>query len=162
MAVSLSYTPTPSTRLGLTAPVAPSWGGRPGDERGRGAVGPGDASGAGVRLRRRRHPARCGGRLRAASGQPLRLDAAVQRLDLRTRAGLPAWLQARRRGSAHQCAAPGEPRAGRHGSVPPTFFSGTGKGDPLALHRQPVTNKAAELTGHFCVRAGSSVSRTAR
>ena len=36
MAVLLSYTPTPSTRLGLTSPVAPSWSGRPGDERRRG------------------------------------------------------------------------------------------------------------------------------
>ena len=28
MSVSLSYNPTPSTPLGLTARVAPSWGGR--------------------------------------------------------------------------------------------------------------------------------------
>ena len=41
VSVSLSYNPTPQTPLGLTARVAPSWG-RAGNERRRGAVGPGD------------------------------------------------------------------------------------------------------------------------
>ena len=40
MAVSLSYNPTPSTLLGFTARVAPSWG-RPGRERRRGRCGAG-------------------------------------------------------------------------------------------------------------------------
>ena len=46
MAVSLSYNPTPSTPTGFTVKVAPSWGGR-GEERRRGAVGPGDDGGDG-------------------------------------------------------------------------------------------------------------------
>ena len=122
LAVSLSYNPTPSTPLGLTARVAPSWGGA-GGKRGRGAVGPRDDGGDGARRRRRRHPARRGGRLRAAGRQPLRRDAHGRRRNLRLRAGLPAGLpprRARRCGDDGRvrcrCAAAGEPPGGRHGS----------------------------------------------
>ena len=97
--------------------------GRPGDERGRGAVGPGDDGGAGARQPRVGQPPRWRGRLRAAGGQPLRGDAHARRRDLRRRAGLPARLpprRARRRGhgvrAGRRRAAPGTPPAGRHGS----------------------------------------------
>ena len=90
MAVSLSYNPTPSTPLCFVARrVAPSWGGG-GHERGRGAVRAGDDGGDGARRRCRRHPAQCGGRLRAAGGPLLRGDAAGRRQHLRIRARLPA------------------------------------------------------------------------
>ena len=56
VSLSLSYDPTPSTPLGLTANVAPSWG-RAGHQRRRGPVGPRDNGGAGAERRRRRHPA---------------------------------------------------------------------------------------------------------
>ena len=92
-------------------------------ERGRGAVGPGDDGGDGARRRRQRHPARCGGRLRAGGRQPLRRDAHGRRRDVRHGAGLPAGLpprRARRRGdgvrAGRRCAAPGAPPARRHGS----------------------------------------------
>ena len=98
--------------------------GRPGDERGRGAVGPGDDGGAGARRPRVGQPPRWRGRLRAGGGQPLRGDAHARRRDLRRRAGLPAGLpprRARRRGhgvrAGRRRAAPGAPPAGRHGSL---------------------------------------------
>ena len=91
VAVSLSYNPTPQTPLGFVARVAPSWGGA-GDERGRGAVGPGDDGGDGARRRRAGQPVRWRGRLRAAGGEPLRGDAAGRRQHLRIRARLPAGL----------------------------------------------------------------------
>ena len=80
MAVSLSYNPTPSTPTDFTVKVAPSWGGR-GEERRRGAVGPGDDGGDGARtaLRTaiawmRRAASRCstGGQSQLRAGTPTR------------------------------------------------------------------------------------------
>ena len=57
MALSLSYNPTPSTPLGLTARVAPSWGGQA--TSGAEAMwGPGDDGGAGQRRPRVGQPPR--------------------------------------------------------------------------------------------------------
>ena len=106
MSLSLGWDPTPSTPLGLTARVAPSW--RAGDGRGRGAVGQPDGLRHGlapdVRLRR---AAQRGGRLRAAGGRPLRGDAQGRGLDLAVRPGLPVRLRPRRAGAGE-----GELRAG--------------------------------------------------
>ena len=118
VALSLSYNPTPSTAAGLDGDGGAVVG-RPGDERGRGAVGPGDDGGAGARQPRVGQPPRWRGRLRAAGGQPLRRDAHGRRRDLRRRAGLPAGLpprRARQRGhgvrAGRRCAAPGAPLVG--------------------------------------------------
>ena len=75
-----------------------------------------------VRRRCRRHPAQCGGRLRAAGGPLLRGDAAGRRQHLRIRARLPAGLwpdggaerrHARRAGRRRP--PPRESEAGRRG-----------------------------------------------
>ena len=71
VALSLSYTPTPSPPLGLTARVAPSWGG----EAMSGAEalwGRETMAGLGARRRRIGHPPGGRGGLRAAGREPLR------------------------------------------------------------------------------------------
>ena len=94
MALSLSYNPTPSTPLGFTARVAPSWGGDAASgERGRGDVGPRNNGRAGARRSRRWRPARYGGGLRAPGGQPLRGNTASRRQHLGVRTGLPSRLR---------------------------------------------------------------------
>ncbi|MCY4635488.1 MAG: hypothetical protein OXG04_13460, partial [Acidobacteria bacterium] len=103
-------------------PVEPAGGdraggpvvGRFGARRGRGAVGQPD----GLRHRlapdvRRRRPCRCGGRLRAAGGRPLRGNAARRPDDVAVRSGLPVRL--RPRGAR---AGEGELRAGRRRAAP--------------------------------------------
>ena len=61
--------------------------GRPGHERRRGAVGPGDDDGPGARQRRRGRPPGGRGRLRAVGRQPLRGDAACGRQHVGSTAG---------------------------------------------------------------------------
>ena len=119
VAVSLSYNPTPSTPLGLVA-RGRAVVGRSGDERGPGAVGPGDDGGDGARRPRAGQPARRRGRLRSAGGQPPGGHAAGRRRNLRDGKGLPAGLRPRRAQSGEpelrarrRRAAPGEPDAGR-------------------------------------------------
>ena len=96
--------------------------GRSGDERGRGAVGPGDDGGHGARRRRGGQPPRRRGRLRAAGGEPLRGDAAGGLQHLGVRPGLPGGLRPRRARSCRselragrRRAAAGEPDAGQRG-----------------------------------------------
>ena len=107
VSVSVSWNPTPSTPLGFTARVAPSWGGA-GRRRGAGAVGPGDDGGHGARRLRAGQPPRWSGRLRAAGGDSLRRHAPGRFRDLGVRPELPGGLR-------HRRARPREPelRAGR-------------------------------------------------
>ena len=70
--------------------------GRAGDERGRGAVGPGDDGGHGAGRRRAGQPPRWRGRLRAAGREALRRHAAARLQHLGVRAGLPGRLRPRR------------------------------------------------------------------
>ena len=96
VSLSLSWNPTPSTPLGLTARLAPSWGGQA-TGGGRGAVGPRDDGGhGGARRPRLGQPSRRRARLRPSGGQPLRRDAAGRPADLRDGARLPAGLRPRR------------------------------------------------------------------
>ncbi len=113
VSISLSYNPTPAPPLGMTALVAPSWGGQPtsgsealwGRPRDDGWHGPG--------RRRAGQPDGCRGRLRAPRGAPLRGNAEIRPADVAVRPGLPGGLQPR-------CAEPGEPgvRAGGRGAAP--------------------------------------------
>ena len=92
LAVSLSYTPTPSTPPGLSARVAPSWGGQAtsGAEALWGRQTMAGPAPGGVADGTRREADKG---LRAAGGPPLRGDAAGRCRDLRRRAGLPAGLR---------------------------------------------------------------------
>ena len=69
VAFSVSYDPTPSTPLGVTARVAPSWGGQA--QSGAAALwGRENDGGHGAGRRRARLPAQRRGRLRTAGGRP--------------------------------------------------------------------------------------------
>ena len=121
MSLSFGWDPTPSSPLGLTARVAPSWGGQAAG--GAEALWNGQmAYGAGSH-----HMAGSGGQVNAEVGYglprgPLRRNAAGRLRDLGLRPGLPAGLQplgVRRRGCevrvGRRRAATGEPVDGRHG-----------------------------------------------
>ena len=100
--------------------------GRTGDERRRGAVGPGDDGGHDRWRARERQPPRCGGRLRVAGGKPLRGNAEARPEYVRAWPGLPVRLQPRGAQpgesglrAGHRCAAAREPEAGQRGQRVP-------------------------------------------
>ena len=122
MSFSFGWDPTPSSPLGLTARLSPSWGGSV--MGGAEALWHGQMAyvarlAPGGRLRR---PARRGGGLWAAGGEPLRGDAAGGARQLGVRPGLPGRLRPRRARhrepalrAGRRRAPPGEPVGGRRG-----------------------------------------------
>ena len=88
LSLAVSYDPTPSTPLGFTARVEPSWGG----QAQSGAVGQADDGGDGARRRRVWQPPRWRGRLRAAGRGPVGRHPSGRDRGLRARARLPAGL----------------------------------------------------------------------
>ena len=101
VSVSLSYNPTPSTPLGLTARVAPSWGGA-GHGRSRGAVERRASGGAGgVRPAHIGRAPGCGRRLRPSHRPPLRGNTAVRLREFRVRTGPPGRLRPQRTRARH-------------------------------------------------------------
>ena len=110
VAFSLSWDPTPSTPLGVTARVAPSWGGQA--QSGAAALwGRETMVGLGAGRRRARLPAQRRGRLRTAGGRPLRGDAAGGLRAVGAQPGLPGRLWPRGAGDGRPARRGGRRRA---------------------------------------------------
>ena len=118
MSVSVSYKPEAVDAAGVFGQGGAVVG-RSGQQRGAGAVGPGDDGRAGERRCRLGQPPGRRGRLRAAGGEPHGPYAAGGPDDLRVRADLPAGVQPRR-------AEPGESgvRVGGRRAAPGEFDAG--------------------------------------